>query len=387
MKGPVAWRSRAETVWRRRARLTDALLATGCAFTTTGPAMDSTLFAGSPYLNWHPPVAVTVPLAALIGAGTLLRRRWPVALVTAGIVGWMIAAAYPAVILGQYTLGAQVRSRRVVVAATIAVTAAVAVPFWQQGLDSILPLTVAICLAPTLLGLWVASRRELLSNLRERTERAERAQQLAADRARAEERARIAHDMHDVVAHRVSLMVLHATAADVAVESERTTLIRRIRSIGREALDELRSLVGVLRTDDVPLMPQPTLTDLPALIEQSTQTGMSVALTSTGQIERLPVLIEQAGYRVVQEALTNVHKHAGPTCTRVQLHYEPDRLALTISNEPANTSVDPLPAGGHGLIGLDERIRLLGGRLIARPRSDGGFEVIADIPVVPGSGA
>ena len=382
----VAWSAWLGRARLRRDRAADLLLVAVCAGSTAGPAMDSTLFGGSPYLPWYPPPPVTIGLGVLTGAATLSRRRRPLLLVAAASVAWVLAAAYPAVVIGQYSLGAHQRSRRIVAAATTVVTIAVAVPFWRQGLDSIIPLSVAVCLAPTLLGLWATARRDLLASLRERADRAEREQHLLAERARAAERARIAHDMHDVVAHRLSLMVLHATALEVAADTERPVLARRIRSIGRDALDELRALVGVLRTGEpaAPLAPPPALADLPRLAEQSQAAGTPVTIESTGQPRTLPSMVEQAGYRVVQEALTNVHKHAGAATTRVHIQYDPDTLCVTVRNEPpTNVGVPALPPGGHGLVGLRERVHLVGGHLTARPTLDGGYEVAATIPVAP----
>ncbi len=369
-----------------RDRTVDVLLAVVCAISTAGPAMDSTLFGGSPYLPWHPPPPVTVALGVLIGVVAMTRRRRPLLLVAAALVAWVIAAAYPAVVVGQYGLGAHERSRRAVAAVTAVVTVAVAVPFRRQGLDSIIPLSVAVCLAPSLLGLWAAARRDLLAGLRERADRAEREQHLLAERARADERARIAHDMHDVVAHRVSLMVLHATAIEVAADAERPVLARRIRAIGRDALEELRALVGVLRAGEpgAPLAPQPTLADLPGLAEQSRAAGTPVTVESAGRPRGLPSMVEQAGYRVVQEALTNVHKHAGAAATVVQVRYGTDTLRVTVHNAPPGHAVAAaLPAGGHGLAGLRERVHLVGGRLTTGATRDGGFEVTATIPVPP----
>lgn len=348
--------------------------------------MDSTLFGGSPYLPWHPPPPVTIGLGVLVGAATLSRRHRPLLLVAAATVAWVVAAAYPAVITGQYSLGVHQRSRRIVAAATAVVIVVVAVPFRRQGLDSIIPLSIAVCLAPTLLGLWAAARRDLVAGLRERADRAERERRLLAEQVRAEERTRIAYDMHDVVAHRVSLMVLHATALEVAADAERPVLARRIRSIGRDALAELRDLVGVLRTGEsaAPLAPQPTLADVPRLAEQSRATGTPVTVAWDGRPRSLPSMVDQAGYRVVQEALTNVHRHAGTADTRIHIRYEPGALRVTVHNGPPAQAVAPaLPPGGHGLVGLRERVHLVGGHLTAGPTREGGYELTATMPVPP----
>ncbi len=344
-------------LWQHRARAGDAILGLACAATTAGPAMDSTLFGGSPYLHWHPSPPAAVSLGLLVGAGAVVRRRRPAVFAVIAITGWVLAAAYPAVVLAQYTVGASARSRRTLLILTTAATVAVAVPFRRDGLDAIIPLAVALCIAPTVLGMWVAA-------LRERAARAERERLLLADQARAEERSRIAHDMHDVVTHRVSLMVLHATALQVAYPDEHRAIAARIGTIGREALDELRTLVGVLRTGTAPLL--------------------SLIHIDRGTPRPLPALVEHAAYRVVQEALTNVRKHAPGAAGTVLLRYETAALTVTVSNHGGSSaSAASLPPGGHGLLGLRERVQLLGGRLTAGRTADGAFGVSATIPTPP----
>ncbi|EXG80595.1 sensor histidine kinase [Cryptosporangium arvum] len=359
-----------EAFRRHRASMVDALLALICAVTLV-PATDSTLFGGSPYgIDAVPPVLVALG----VGAAALVRRRYPLVLAAVALVGWVLAAAYPVVVLAQYTLGAHERSRRVVVAATAVVTVAVAVPFRRQGLDAVLPLSVAVCVAPAVLGLWLASRRAVLAGLRHRAERAEHEQRLVEARARADERARIAHDMHDVVTHRVSLMVLHATAAAVAGEPEKDRLVERIRLIGREALEELRTLVVVLHDDEeAPRAPQPRLADVEELAREA-----GVRYRVTGEPGSLSVLVEQTAYRVVQEALTNVRKHAPGAAAEVLIAHG-DVLGVVVMNGPAARHPEPLP-GGNGLLGLRERVRISGGWFHAGP-SAGGFRVTALLPV------
>ncbi|GAA3453181.1 sensor histidine kinase [Dactylosporangium matsuzakiense] len=400
-----------------RRRAIDWLIALLCAVTTAGPAMDSTLFGGSPYGGWRCGPAILVPLAALTGVAALMRRRRPLLFAAAAGLAWVVAAAYPAVVAATFTLGAHGRPRRSAGAAVAVVTAAVAIPFRREGMDAVIPLSVAVCVAPALLGLWLAGRRDALTGLRERAERAEREAVLLADQARAEERARIAHDMHDVVTHRIGLMVLHATALEVAAPADRPPIARRIGTIGREALGELRALVGVLHNDrSPPLAPSPTLADLARLAAESRAAGTAVRLSTAGPQRPLPALVEQAAYRVVQEALTNVRTHAPATSAGVHLRYSRDHLTITVTNtspepgvaEPAARPTRPRasadggsgPAaddqagrgpgaagtgrdGGFGLIGLRERVRLLGGTLTAGPAPDGRFVLSATIPVPP----
>ena len=191
-------------------------------------------------------------------------------------------------------------------------------------------------LRPVIAGLYLTSRRALVATLQERARRNLHEERLRIDQARAEERAQIARDMHDVVTHRVSLMVLHATALESAQGREAARIAGQIQSIGRGALDELRTLVGVLRDGGAaPLRPQPGIADLPELVADSGRLGSTVHLSIEDGL-RASSLVEHAVYRVVQEALTNVHKHA-PTaratvvvqdrsmssrsCRRYSLHY------------------------------------------------------------------
>ncbi|WP_107705369.1 sensor histidine kinase [Nocardioides allogilvus] len=202
-----------------------------------------------------------------------------------------------------------------------------------------------------------------------------------ADRGAADERRRIAREMHDVVAHSLAVMVAQAEGGRMAVAAspERAPeILTSIATSGREALAEMRGLLGVLRDDSSPAPPQPTLADLPDLVEQVRAAGLRVDLATTGEPLRLPVLRELAAYRVVQEALTNVVKHAPRDSTAtVALAWEPTGLGITISNDD-----DSPPAGdgqGRGLVGMRERIEAVGGSLVAGP-VDGGWRVSARIP-------
>jgi signal transduction histidine kinase len=188
-------------------------------------------------------------------------------------------------------------------------------------------------------------------------------------------------------------MVLHATALEAVNGENSVTIGRQIGAIGREALTELRSLVEVLRTDgEAPTAPQPGLADLAELVAASHRADVPVTLetvdatgaTPPSPPAALPALIEHAVYRVVQEALTNVRKHAGNAPTHVRIQHTPRQLRLTVTNGHGTAEPDHgLPSGGHGLLGIAERIRLLGGTLQARPTLEGGFEITAEVPLEP----
>jgi len=229
--------------------------------------------------------------------------------------------------------------------------------------------------------------RELLSALLERAERAESEQQLLARKAVLEERARIAQEMHDVVGHRVSLMVLQAGAIEMAsTDPPKVRLLaEQVQQAGRRALEELRQVVGLLRTEEdrqpAPLAPQPTLADLEDLLAGATNAGLVVVVDRRGAPRPLDPTVERAAYRVVQEALTNAGKHAPGAAVTITLDYRPAELAVAVVNRRPTRPVAAMPSGGHGLVGLRERVRAVGGDLHAEPRLDGGFAVQAVLPV------
>ncbi len=240
---------------------------------------------------------------------------------------------------------------------------------------------------PTLLGLWVGTRRQLVERLQERAARLEREQHLMAERAIGAERTRIAREMHDVVAHRVSLMVLHAGGLEVSAQEKGSVETAGvIRTTGREALSELRGILGVLRdeeTDIAPTTPQPVLADLDRLLEEWSGAGMDLHRHETGDQETpVPGPAQRTAYRVVQEGLTNVAKHAVGATVTVNLYHGTDRLEIEVANTPAPApaTFSPPPRSGYGLSGLRERITLAGGSLSAGPCPDGGWRIRAIVP-------
>jgi signal transduction histidine kinase len=199
-----------------------------------------------------------------------------------------------------------------------------------------------------------------------------------------QEQARIARELHDIVAHNISVIVALAGAArrvaDAEFENSRKAL-GSIEATGRAALGEMRLLLGVLRTErgGTQRAPQPGLDRLPFLLAQVEQAGLSVQLTVTGTPRPLPAGIELSAYRIVQEALTNTLKHAGMTRAAVTLGYQDGYLELRISDDGRSGDADPVP--GQGLVGMQQRAALLGGELAAGPGTDGGFQVTAKLPV------
>ncbi|MQM27925.1 sensor histidine kinase [Glycomyces albidus] len=240
---------------------------------------------------------------------------------------------------------------------------------------------VAYVWAPFALGLWLAARQQVLDQMRDRAEQLKRERKIVADQARARERTRIAHDMHDVVAHRVSLMVLHAGALEVnthdAAAAESAELIR---TVGVEALAELRTVLGLLHGDRTESRPPETPT-LDNLVQDSVHAGLPVRLHRTGlPLHDLPPHLERTVYRAVREALTNIHKHAGPVPCSIELHTDPHRILLRVRNAPPRDRPD-LPGTGTGLIALREAVTLFGGKMTAGPCDDGGYELHVDLPL------
>jgi len=226
--------------------------------------------------------------------------------------------------------------------------------------------------------------RRVVGDRERRAQIAERERDLVAREAVVEERARIARELHDVIAHHVSMIVLQAGAErrvlDGANASTREVL-ETVERTGRSALTEMRRLLGMLRGDaNEPLTPQPCLTDVPMLVSQLREAGLPVVLHVEGERRELPVGIELSAYRIVQEALTNALKHAGEASASVNIRYGSDSLELEIADDGPGAST-PISSGGHGLVGMRERVALYGGRLDAGRRPSGGFVVRVLLPI------
>jgi signal transduction histidine kinase len=348
----------------------------------------------------------------LLGVGLVLmlvqRRRWPLVLgltvlvVTLGMLLCMelapellkfkqsdpwVPLAAPIV---TYTI-ALYRNNTVGWAAIIALIALACRP-WSTSFELVAGGLLLVGV-PALLGLYIGTHRTLISSLTDRAERAEREQHLLAEQARTEERVRLAEEMHDVVTHRISLMVLHAGALAVTSPDEHTKhAAEDLRVAGCQALNELRDLVGVLRNGETeqgappalePAGQQNPLPDLSTLVAESASVGIRVDLTEHGNPARTSPTVGRTAYRIVQESLTNIRKHAPGASATVLVRYGGDRVRLTIRNTAATRSVDADLSGtgsGSGLLGLRQRVELVGGALHAGPSADGGFEVDAILP-------
>ena len=235
-----------------------------------------------------------------------------------------------------------------------------------------------------LLGAYAWTRRLYVAALRERADRAEREREESAEAAVASERARIARELHDIVAHSVSVMVVQAEAADEMLnrhDPERARApVWKIQETGRAALTDMRRMLGLLREADSrpALTPQPGIANLELLLAKVRESGLPVELEVQGRPEPLPPGVDLSAYRIVQEALTNSLKYAGQANARVVVRYAPGALELEVTDDGAGEAVDS--NGGHGLIGMRERVVLFGGELDAGPALGRGFRVRARLP-------
>jgi signal transduction histidine kinase len=246
-----------------------------------------------------------------------------------------------------------------------------------------------------ILGSNLQARRLEHAELADRAVRLENDREQRARRAVSDERSRIARELHDVVAHNVSVMVVQAAGARRTLDRDPARakeVLAGIEETGRQALTEMRRLLGVLRTDDDATnsrAPQPGVSRLDDLVDNVRAAGLPVQLTVEGIPKALSAGVDLSAYRIVQEALTNSLKHAGPAVADVVLRYDVNTLEVTVrdTGRGSAAALEATPDGGngapHGLVGMRERVALFGGELHAGPRPGGGFEVVARLPVEP----
>ncbi|MGO1019649.1 sensor histidine kinase [Streptomyces rubiginosohelvolus] len=356
--------------------LTGAMLPRGCAedscswFVTGDPLVALGCLTAVAWRRRFPvPVALAVAVAsaasalasgaALLAIGSLAARRRPAEI--APVVAAFVIA--PLFTTGLYPVGRPPGS-----------------PWIQLSLQL---LTAGFAVAT---GWAVGARRAEVLSLRERARSAEREQTALADRARVLERNRIAREMHDSLAHRISLVALQAGALDHRPDlpdEERAVLVRGIADGSYRALEDLRDVLGVLRAEqpDRPEPPRPSYDRVPALVDDARASGMDVTLT-VGATGEPPDALGDVCYRVVREALTNAAKHAPGAPVRITLDGAPGgALGVAVRNDPAaRTRTGPPPASGYGLPGLAERVRAVGGTLDHHPAPDGGFTLTARLP-------
>jgi signal transduction histidine kinase len=289
----------------------------------------------------------------------------------------LIAALFAGYAMGAYTDGREAWIGPLVIFAGVtAVTAT-----WEDQVFTDFVFPTAFVLIAWLGGRGVRTRTRLTEELHEAAVQAQEAHEQEVARAAADERRRIAREMHDVVAHSVSVMVVQAGGARRILERDPERAVEaavHIEEVGRAALTEMRRLLGVMHHGEE-RGPQPTLRQLDSLVERTRAAGLPVSLTIEGEPRSLPAGMDLAAYRVVQEALTNAIKHAGAAPTEVTVRWQPELLELEIvdtGGRAANGS-----GGGHGLVGMEERVRLYDGELRTGHRAGGGFEVLARLPL------
>lgn len=331
-------------------------------------------------------------LCVFIGNFALLWRRshpWQVHAVILGISIFLFLAApvdgIVALAFSLYSLGRYEANRRASMAGAFAALAFVIVSTGAFDTPSASRTIVII----TVIGLWYLGRRlrfrgEYLRLLEERAQHLERERTAESERAVAAERTRIAREMHDIVAHQVSLMTVQAGAARTIGMSDPAAAFDAMASVetaGRQALSEMRHLLGALRpvnTEDT-LEPQPAISDLSKLVSQVSEVGLTVQLQTCGNLSGLPARLELTAYRIVQEALTNIIKHVGASAhVSITIEGHSQDIVITIKDNGKGSSA--VQASGHGIIGMSERAQLLGGSFKAGRAIDGGFEVCAVLP-------
>jgi signal transduction histidine kinase len=363
----------------------DTLLAVGIVGTVGGPAL------------WTGPHLLLVSAVVAVVAITL-RRRYPFAALALAVTAWvgMVAAGYGdesdsgfvAVLVALYALAAHVPLRRACIGAAVAIGTleiAVVARGHPEALAPVAVFTVAVWAA----GLPEGAARWQAERLQDVAARLARVRDARARLAVIDERARIARELHDSVAHTVSVMVLQAGGAEqvlAAAPDKALAAARAVEAKGQDALSELQELLGVLHDDEdaVPRAPQPSLTEIDTLIAQVVRTGLPVELHVHGKPTALPIGVDVSAYRIVQEALTNALKHAGPVPTTVTLDYTPEALVVEILDDGGGngcTGRRSAESTGHGLIGMRERVALYHGDLQTGPRPKTGYQVRARLPL------
>jgi signal transduction histidine kinase len=372
---------------------TDSLLALFLTFISIG----SVIFGGGKgdtTQTLHLLDAVLVPLTTLPLA---LRRYRPLEVLAITVAAETVLLIFSTrvqvpfgVIVALYTVAAHCERPVAARAAEwVAVPLIVGVIANTGGnLSPVIPRLVVFAIA-WLIGDNLRTRRAYLHELEARAARLEREREEQAERAAIDERTRIARELHDVIAHNVSVMVVQASAGEEVFESDpgkAREALSAVASTGRAALAELRRLLGVIRSEEdeaqgASYVPQPGLDSLDELVRQVRDTGLAVELSVLGEPRTLPEAVGLCAYRIVQEALTNTLKHARASGAQVSVRYAPDAVELQVLDDGRGASAANGETGGHGIIGMRERVALFGGELATAPRPGGGYRVSARLPL------
>ncbi|MFJ7153824.1 sensor histidine kinase [Streptomyces sp. NPDC101118] len=352
--------------------------------------------AGLPPVTWGAYALTSLGVVPLVW-----RRRWPVAVLVAVLaVGGVYRLALDgpgqplpyAGLIAFYTVALQCAARvRAAVGGITVVVLALSV-YWNTGTARELFFTGFCAAAAYVLGRLQFTRHAYTAAVEERAAQLERANRIEAEQAAARERARIAREMHDILSHAVSIMIVQAEAGPVAVRRapERAeAAFDAIAETGRDAMAQLRRMLGVLRdegagaTVPAPRAPQPGVGVLPGLLERVRLGGLDVVYEERGTARPLPAAVDTTVYRIVQEALTNVVKHAGATRVVVALEWEADGVSLTVTDDGRGPAAEGPGGGGHGLIGIRERAAAHGGTAVVGRGPSGGFRVAVRLVTSP----
>ena len=363
----------------------------GCAI-VAGAASLAHFSFGQTAQPAHLPLAASLIVAVLTAGALPLRRVWPGPVFLWTLVAAAVLAQWPAhgtlfpvaLAIALYTVAATMRRAEALVAAALAAGVVVLVVAQDGTRHWALAITDAVGFAGAVLlvGLYVGTRRAYLAELRDRAQRLERERDASSALAAAEERARIAREMHDSVAHHLTVIVALSDGALRAVTrspDEACDAIRDVSGTARQALAETRRLLGVLRGGfgQESRQPLPSLADLDDLVARVRAAGLPVRYERTGAAADLPTGVQLAVFRLVQEALTNTMKHAGPRASAaVRLQVSPGEVRVDVEDDGTGGTAEPGAAGG-GLTGMRERIKAFGGELDCGPRDPRGWRVTA----------
>jgi signal transduction histidine kinase len=341
-----------------------------------------------------PAPAWAYALIAALAAPLAVRRRWPfsvslacgIASVAYGVTSQPDPPVPYAGLVALYTVAADATRRLALTAGGIAVCAITFALLVDPDADYEDALVTYLLFSTAwLLGMSVRNRRERAAELEERAAALERTREAEAQRAVVEERNRIARELHDVLAHHVSVIVVQAEAGPVAVERDPAKAVAAFDTIsatGKLVLTEMRRLLGVLRADETAqLAPQPGADLVPDLVAGVRAAGLPVELSVTGEPCELPPAVDLSVYRVLQEALTNALRHAGPATVQVRVDYGADAVRLDVVDDGAGSGVNGAMGSGSGLLAMRERIGLVGGEVTAGPRPEGGWAVHVSLPL------
>jgi signal transduction histidine kinase len=343
----------------------------------------------------HGPVAAELLIAAVIAAALLWRRKNALLMATVVLAGLGVlltaetnpkdaSSVIAVIIVAGYSVGAHLELRRslfglVLTAGTIALVCVLKTPN-----DVFFPV-VFFGIVPWAVGRVIRTQTALARELAEKAEAEQLAREEEEARATAAERARVARELHDVLAHNLSVMVIQASAARRVLDREPTAAVEAAELIsrtGREALTELRYVFGPVRRDDGDALASPGLANLDQLVSRAHRSGLPVEVRVEGKPLKLSPGADLAAYRVVQEALTNTLKHSHGSRAAVVVRYEPPNVVVEVVDDGVGTANGLRSGdGGHGLIGMRERMALYGGTLEAGTRPEGGFRVLARVPL------